>query len=274
MKHRFRKLAGAGLGLLLILAPVAAAKEKKEKKEKKQRAQVVLPLIVQAAGGDARTFSFREREFWGHQPARYRSTATLAAPVLVPELAALVTPGERLVELQASSRAFSGALYCTARQVNRKARPWLICFADRDGDGAFDQLWRGAAASLKFLVPYPDIRSLRSLEPVRFTRLEDPATLDLQLGFFVSGTNPIFGTHHFYPMLSAKGEVGYPFFDAKTSVTLRDLPRTFGVGGAQIRVEGFQDKQYRATVTRPYPVGERPIVSPYPTETVYVYVPG
>ena len=104
--------------------------------------------------------------------------------------------------------------------------------------------------------------------------VEDKASLALQLGFFVSGTNPIFGTHHFYPMLAIDGEVGYAFTQSKNSVTLQQLPNSFGVGGAQITLEGFENKVYRARVTRPYPAGERPLVGEVPTQTIYVSVPG
>ena len=49
----------------------------------------------------------------------------------------------------------------------------------------------------------------RPIAPVAVRPVEDRASLALQFGFFVSGDNPIFGTHHFYPMLSTNGEVGF-----------------------------------------------------------------
>lgn len=261
--------------LLVLVAALPGAAVAKEK-VKKERAEVVLPIVVEAAKEPAsRVYSFRQREFWGGQPVRYRSAVTLAAPVPMPEWGPLgaLAAGERLIELQARSRNFSGSLYCTGRQPHPKLAGILLCLADRDGDGRMDQLWT-ATGSPKYLVPFPYARSRRPIAPVAVTPVEDKASLALQLGFFVSGNNPIFGTHHFYPMLSADGEVGYVFTQSKNSVPINKLPNVFGVGGAQISLEGFADKTYRARVTRPYPEGERPLVGEVPTQTIYVSVPG
>ncbi|HYW15786.1 MAG TPA: hypothetical protein VE891_06495 [Allosphingosinicella sp.] len=181
--------------LLFVLPGVAAAKEKKE------RAQVTLPILVEApTEPSSRVYSFRRGEFWGWQPARYRSAVTLAQPVLLPDIGSrpLIEASERLIELQAESRNFSGSLFCTSRVANPKAAGILLCLADRDGDGRMDQLWT-ASGSPKYLVPYPNARSRRSISPVAVTPVEDKAGLALQLGFFVSGNNPIFGTPPFLP---------------------------------------------------------------------------
>lgn len=264
--------AAAALMLLVGLPGAAAAKEK----VKRERAEVVLPIVVEApTEPPSRVYRFRQGEFWGWQPARYRSAVTLAEPVLLPELGAvaIIAAGERLIELQAKSRNASFSLYCTGRQLSPKLAGLLLCVADRDGDGRMDQLWT-ATGSPKYLVPLPSARSQRPIAPVAVNPVEDRSSLALQLGFFVSGTNPIFGTHHFYPMLSINGEVGYPLTQSKNSVTMRELPNVFGVGGAQISLEGFENKTYRARVTRPYPEGERPLVGEVPTQTMYIYVPG
>lgn len=263
---------GAALMLFLIMPGLASAKEK----EKKERALVTLPIVVEAATEPAsRVYIFRRGEFWGWQPARYRSAVTLAQPVLLPDIGSrpLIESGERLIELQAKSKNFSGSLFCTGRVLNPKAAGVLLCLADRDGDGRMDQLWT-ASGSPTYLVPYPNARSRRSIAPVAVTTVEDRASLALQLGFYVSGNNPIFGTHHFYPMLSKDGEVGYVFTQWKNSVAIKPLPNVFGVAGAQISLEGLDDKVYRARVTRPYPEGERPLVGEVPTQTIYVSVPG
>lgn len=272
MGYRRKMRLGAALILLAALPGVAAAKEK----VKKERATVVLPILVEAPTEPAsHVYRFRQREFWGWQPARYRSAVTLAEPVLLPDVGngALIAAGERLIELQARSKNFTGSLYCTGRLPNPKLAGILLCLADRDGDGRMDQLWT-AAGSPKYLVPYPNARSRRPIAPVAVVPVEDKASLALQLGFFVSGNNPIFGTHHFYPMLSTNGEVGYVFTQSKNSVPISKLPNVFGVGGAQISLDGFEDKTYRARVTRPYPEGERPLVGEVPTQTIYVSVPG
>ena len=270
MSKLIKGLSAATLGLLVVLPGAAPAKEKRE------RARLSLPILVAAPSEPGRTYSFREGEFWGWQPARYRSAVMLASALPLPELwaGAEIPAGMRLVELQASSRDFSGPLYCMARQRNEKANATLICLADRNGDGAVDQLWTGGAASMKFLVPFPQATSVRRIEPVQVIRLEEPSSLSLQFGFFVSGTNPIFGTHHFYPMLSAAGEVGFPFTDAKNSTNLKGLPKAVSVAGAEILVESFGDKQYRARVSRPFATGERALVGEVPKQTMYISVPG
>jgi len=262
----------AALMVMAALPGAAAAKEK----VKKERAQVVLPIVVEApTEPSSHVHSFRQREFWGWQRARYRSAMTLAEPVVLADVGGntLIAAGERLIELQARSKNFNGSLYCTGRVPNPKVTGILLCLADRDGDGRMDQLW-SATGSQKYLVPYPNARSRRPIDPVAVTPVDDPASLALQLGFFVSGHNPIFGTHHFYPMLSTDGEIGYIFDQSKKSVPVKELPNVFGIGGAQITLEGFEDKTYRARVSRPYPEGERSLVGEIPTQTIYVSVPG
>ena len=257
---------GAALILLIAAPGVAAAK--------KERAEVVLPIVVEApTEPPSRVYSFRKQEFFGGQPARYRSAVALEAPVPLHELGSgvAIPAGRPLFEIQARSRNFSGSFYCTARPPSKKLLG-ILCLFDRDGDGRMDELWT-AIGSLPTLVPLPHAWLERTISPVKYTPVEDPAKLALQLGFYVSGVNPIVGAHHFYAMLSVDGELGYTFIQAKNSVTVANLPNSFGVGGAQISLEGFENKVYRARVTRPFPEGERLVGSAYPTQTIFVTVP-
>ena len=258
--------------LLLAVAVPAAAKDK----VKRERVSLALPVVLDAASAPGPIYSFRAGEFWGGQAARYRSAVTLDASLAVPDVAptAVIAAGERLVELHAESKAWTGSVYCKTHPREKKLPAALLCVADRNGDGAMDQLWAGVAASSAFVVPYPDMRSLRIIEPVPFTRIDDPARLALQLGFYVSGTNPILGHHHFCPMLSTAGEVGYVLDAGHKKVSMRTLPNEFGIGGARLRVTGFDKETYQATVVQPFPSGERMIVGDYPTQTIYIYVPG
>lgn len=260
--------AAAALIFLVVLPGVVAAKEKEG------RADVVLPIVVEAATEpSARVYSFKQREFWGGQPARYRSAVTLAEPVPLPELGSgvVIAAGKILFELQARSRNTSGSFYCTGRPPSKKLLG-ILCLFDRNGDGRMDELWT-AIGSPDTLVPIPPAQLVRSIPPVKVSPMEDRASLALQMGFYVSGTNPIVGAHHFYPMLSRNGEVGYVVIPSKNSVTVRDLPNVFSVGDAQISLEAFEHKTYRARVTRPYLEGERSLASQMPTQTIYVTLP-
>ena len=67
-----------------LAAPIAVM-------EKKERGTLSLPVVVGEAAEPSRVYNFREREFWGWQPARYRSAVTLPEPLLLPELGALAT---------------------------------------------------------------------------------------------------------------------------------------------------------------------------------------
>ena len=259
----------------VLIAPpgVAAAKEK----VKRDKARVTLPIVIEAPAESRRGLhSFRTGEIWGTQPARYRSAITLEGPIRTPELgvSAAIIPGERLVELQATSKVFTGPLYCKTIRMGRKQWPALVCLADRDGDGALDQLWAGSAASLDAVVPYPDIRSLTAIEPVRYRPVTDASSLALQIGFYVSGKNPLLGQHHFYAVLAVGGKVAYVFHESHKAVTMGDLPKSVSLGGGAISVKSLVQGTYQAEVTQPMPSGERLLVSPYPTRTVYVYVPG
>lgn len=262
---------GIALAILGLAAAPAAAKDKKE------RALVALPIVVEAPAEAApRTFSFREGQFWGAQPAHYRSALSLTASVPVPEVGpdAGIAAGEALVELAAVADDWKGSLYCKTRRGQRKNfSPALLCVADRNGDGAVDQLWVGVAASLDYVVPYPDIRALRPIEPVAAQQVSDPAILGLRIGFYVSGTNPLLGQHHFYSMISRSDAVGYVLIETHKAAAMRDLPKDFEVGGGRLRVTSFVKGQYQAEVTGGYPAGERMIGSAYPTRTIFISVP-
>jgi hypothetical protein len=263
--------------ILLPFVILSAAAPLFAEKVKRERAQVALPIIVEASSDPAPgSYTFRAGEFWGGQPVRYRSAVVLNGGVPVPEIGPGIgiQPGEQLIELQATSRAWSGSLYCKSQIRWKKLPPVLLCVADRNGDGSMDQLWAAVAASSRFVVPYPDIRSLRAIEPTPFEAVEDRSSLSLQFGFFVSGTNPIFGVHHFYPMLSEKGEVGHVMMEEHKSISVSELPKEFTIGGGRIRITGFRQGNYEASVIGRLPPGERMIVSAYPKQTIYISVPG
>jgi hypothetical protein len=251
--------------VLAALPGAAAARE---------RVQIALPIVVEAATEpSSRVYSFKKGQFWGGQPARYRSAVTLEQPVPLPELGSGVVlgAGKILFELQARSRDTSGPFYCTARPPSRKLLG-ILCLFDRNGDGRMDELWT-AIGFPETLVPLPPAQLVRSIPPVRVSPMVDRGSLALQLGFTVSGTNPIVGAHHFYSMLSRNGEDGYTVISSKNSVTVRDLPKVFTVGDAQISLEDFENKTYRARVTRPYLEGERSLTSGGPTQTIYISIP-
>lgn len=267
-------------GALLAIASlcIGTAPPTGDKDEvKPERVQLSLPIIVEAPQEMApRSVDFKTGEFWGGQPAHYRSAVTVDSAVLVPEIgpSTVIAPGDRLIELHAVSKSWRGQLYCKTEQRAKKLPPAMLCLSDRDGDGSMDQLWAGVAASLRFVIPYPEIRSLRVIEPTRFRPLGDQAALALQIGFYVSGTNPLLGQHHFYSMLSEKGEVGYVLSETHQAVSMKGLPKDLNIGGGSLRLTDYSKPAYRATISAAYPTGERSIVSQYPKQTIYVYVPG
>lgn len=257
-----------------VLAAAVAVGLPAEAAAKAERAQVVLPIVIEAATEPpSRVYTFKQREFFGGQPARYRSAVTLEQPVPLPELGSGLTiaAGKILFELQAKSRDTTGSFYCTGRPPSKKLLG-ILCLFDRDGDGRMDELWT-AIGYPDTLVPLPPAQLVRSIAPVKVSPMKDRASLALQMGFYVSGTNPIVGAHHFYPMLSRNGEDGYTVISSKNSVTVGNLPNVFAVGDAQISLEGFENKTYRARVTRPYLAGERSLASGGPTQTFYVAIP-
>ena len=240
----------------------------------KDRVQVALPIVVGApTEPSSRVYSFKKGQFWGGQPARYRSAVTLGQPLPLPELGSgvAIPTGKILFELQARSRDTNGSFYCTGRPPSKKLLG-ILCLFDRDSDGRMDELWT-VIGFPDTLVPLPPAKFVRSIPPLGATPVEDRASLALQLGFTVSGTNPIVGAHHFYPMLSRNGEDGYTFIPEKNSVTVGDLPKTFAVGEARISLEGFENKTYRARVVRSFPEGERSLVSGGPTRTIFIAIP-
>lgn len=264
-----RSLALTVAAALVCAGPAAA-------RERRDRAQVALPVIVDASAEPAdRVYSFREGAMFAGQDARYAAAIVLDAPIPVPGLApdAGFLPGEPLPELRATSRDFSGPVYCKAQPVPR-GRTVLLCLADRDRDGALDQLWLGFAAALVPLVPFPDIEAVRAIAPARFGPAPAGLAPAFQIGFYVSGTNPLLGQHHFYPMLGPGGNIGHVVIAEHRAVAMRGLPKAVSIWDAELTIRGHADRAYQAVVSRRYPAGERLIVAPYPTRTIFISVPG
>jgi hypothetical protein len=74
-------------------------------------------------------------------------------------------------------------------------------------------------------------------------------------------------------MLLREGGDGYTDIPSKNSVSVGSLPKVFTVGDAQISLEAFANKTYRARVTRPYLEGERSFASGRPTQTIFISIP-
>jgi hypothetical protein len=258
------------LALLLVSTGPAAARERRE------RAEVALPIIVEESAEPAdRVYGFREGAMFGGQAARYASAVLLEAAISLPWIAPDVGfgAGELLPELRATSNDFSGPLYCKAQSLPRN-RSIMLCLADRDRDGALDQLWIGAAAALVPLVPYPQIELAQPIAPVRFRPADQGPAPAFQIGFYVSGTNPLLGQHHFYPMLGEGGNVGHVVIDRHRAVGMRGLPKAVAIWDAELTIRSYAARNYQAVVTRRYRAGERLIVAPNPTRTVIISVPG
>jgi hypothetical protein len=258
------------LALLLVPAGPAAARERRE------RAEVALPIIVEESPDPAdRVYTFGERALFAGQAAHYASAVVLDAEVLLPGIAPDLgfQAGEVLPELRATSRDFSGPVYCKVQSMP-VGRSIMLCLADRDRDGALDQLWIGGAAARLPLVPYPGIEMARPISPVRFRAAEQGRAPAFQIGFYVSGTNPLLGQHHFYPMLGEGGNVGHIVIDQHRAVGMRGLPKAAAIWDAELTIRSYSDHSYQAVVSRRYRAGERLIVAPYPTRTVIISVPG
>jgi hypothetical protein len=258
------------LALLLVSAGPAAARERRE------RAEVALPIIVEESGEPAdRVYSFRAGALFGGQVARYASAIVIEVAVPLPWIApdAGFRAGEVLPELRATSRDFSGPVYCKAQAIPPN-RSVLLCLADRDLDGALDQLWFGGTAALVPLIPFPQIEMARPIAPVRFRPAEQGQAPAFQIGFYVSGTNPLLGQHHFYPMLGEGGNVGHVVIERHRAVGMRGLPKAVAIWDAELTIQSYAERNYQAVVSRRYRAGERLIAAPYPTQTVIISVPG
>lgn len=255
----------AFVGTVLLVATATAGAAKRE------RATVSLPLIVEdgAVSGATRV---AQRELFGMQNARYRSVAIAtagAAPAkLKPQFA--IAAGDRLIELEASAKTFTGSVFCKPSLT--KTVVVLTCLSDGDRDGAFEKLWMGSAASLNPVVPYPDLTMFAEIARIRYTQAAASAP-PLRVGFYISGTNPLLGQHHFY--MAFDGERGpVPFMPSHRKVRLGSLPEMVDIQGARLQIERADKAGYSIAVSRPLAAGEHKLVASYPKRTQYIFIPG
>lgn len=255
--------AGAPAGLPAVpLTPVAP-----------DTAQITLPVAVTPSEPPPDILTVGSLELFGAQPARYMSSAQIAAPTTIryKKVELSFAPDDRFIEYRAAIRDDVFTVYCTARPS--KPVSMLLCLADRDKDGAFEQLWLGSTAHPRLWVPFPDIRFQTAIDPVRYATTEDTAGDPLSIGFGGSGGNIWTGRREFFVKI-AKGQDQVLLFESRATGSARRGPADIKLYDAVVRLHGGTRERLEVSVVKGLTAGRYELSVNYPTQQIWITIPG
>lgn len=231
---------------------------------------VSVPVIVGEAKGPFEPETVGLQEVFGSVPARYRSAITLLDNVTATNkpLDFAISAGDILVEAVSDDQTLP--IYCTARRVKKLIN--TTCLADTDKDGALDRVLISSGGFEHPFLPSPSVRELSEIKPVRYSLVTDSAVTKMSMGYYVSGTNPLMGQHHFYPVL-AKGDGSYPLIEEHRAVSTKALPKTVNFQNSEIEVTGYSEKRYTVRLVKPIAAGTLFMSAYVPIKTMWIYIP-
>lgn len=236
--------------------------------------QITLPLVVvSAASGGEEIVDVPAQQLFGKQSARFGSVAQVAGPtrLIIRKDAVDLSPDDRLIEYKGYADKESFALFCTARPARPVAM--LLCLADRDGDGRFDQFWTGAAANPNLPIPYPNIRFQSAIEPAAYRRTPQPQADDMVIGFVGSGGNVWTGKREFFVRVERPG-ASVLLFESRATGTAKGGPVDIALYDAIIHLVEDSRDSFRLKVAKPLGRGVYHLSVGYPQQTIWVTVPG
>ncbi|TGX50287.1 hypothetical protein E5A73_17880 [Sphingomonas gei] len=241
----------------------------------KDNVRLELPILVSEAA-DAVPEETSTGAMFGAQQARYRSVATIAHDLKLADGTLLLAAGTRLFEHRAAGASFKGPVYC--RLVKPKKMAALLCLADQDGNAGFDTLWEGNAVvarsdRLAPALPYPDAKRVAlTFDPIGYQIGPPEAEEALQLGFCISGSNPLLGQHHFYEALGT-ADAPIAITGTHRAVRFSGGPARIEIAGAVIEASKLGKKRYSVRVIKPLEAGEHVLVEQYQIEQRILFIP-
>lgn len=259
-------LAGGVLVIMGAMAIPAAAAPK--------NGQITLPVIVAPATSDAgEPVEIAAQQLLGKQIAHVGSLAYVAAPVqlMIKKTPVALAPADGLAEYKGFSGKETFALFCTARAAKPVAM--LLCLADRDRDGRFEQFWTGTAANPALAIPYPNIRFQSDIEPTAYQSMQPSQADAITIGFVGSGGNVWTGKREFFVRVERSG-ASVLLFESRATGTAKNGPVDIGLYDAVIHLVEDSRNAFRLKVAKPLGQGTYHLSVGYPTQTIWIAVPG
>lgn len=248
-----------------MAAPAAAASK---------NGQITLPVIVDAVPPDSgEPVEVAAQQLFGKQAAHVGSLAHVAAPLqlMIKKTPIALAPADALAEYKGYSGKETFALFCTPRAAKPVAM--LLCLADRDSDGRFDQFWTGAAANSPLAIPYPNIRFQSDIEPAAYQATRPSQEDAMAIGFVGSGGNVWTGKREFFVRVERPG-ASVLLFESRATGTAKNGPVDIALYDAIIHLVEDSRDAFRLKVAKPLSGGTYQLSVGYPTQTIWIAVPG
>ena len=265
LMHKGRLAAGMLVAMGTMAVPAAAAPK---------NGRITLPVIVDpAVPGGGEPVEVAAQKLFGKQAAHVVSLALLTAPVqlMIKKTPVTLAPADGLAEYKGHLGKETFALFCTARAAKPVAT--LLCLADRDGDGRFDQFWTGTAANPALAVPYPNIRFQSDIEPATYQSMQPSQAAAMVIGFVGSGGNVWTGKREFFVRVERPG-ASVLLFESRATGTAKNGPVDIALYDAIIHLVEDSRDVFRLKVAKPLGGGTYQLSVGYPTQTIWIAVPG
>ena len=236
--------------------------------------QITLPVVVEPATPDnGEPVEVAAQKLFGKQAAHVGSLAHVTAPVelTIKKKPIRLEPTDDLAEYRGYSEKETFPLFCTARAAKPVAT--LLCLADRDGDGRFDQFWTGTAANPALAIPYPNIRFQSDIEPAAYQSMQPSQAAAMMIGFVGSGGNVWTGKREFFVRVERAG-ASVLLFESRATGTAKDGPVDIALYDAIIHLVEDSREAFRLKVAKPLGRGTYQLSVGYPAQTIWIAVPG
>ena len=123
----------------------------------------------------------------GARRLNFRSLANVSAEVRTGKRGKeiVISPSDQLVEYMIDSATQKFPAYCKAYQKQSLSLSGLVCLADRDSNGSFDQIWLGELANPKLWIPMPLVQLQSNAITQAYVVQKGPLDSGSKFGFSV-----------------------------------------------------------------------------------------
>lgn len=205
----------------------------------------------------------------GPRRVNFRSTANISQEFQMNKVT--ISPSDVLVEYDVTSKGESFSAYCKSHQM--RPTSGLICFADRDDDGIFDQLWLGGVANPRIMAPFPEVKQAKVSISQEYSIQKGPIPSNIQFGFSVTSAGGLANKRELHLQLTDGNEKVFIFYDRITGPSSAG-PVDTTIFDSQIRLYGNDSKTVTYSIEKPLSKQTYSIFYPNPTRNIWIYIPG
>lgn len=208
----------------------------------------------------------------GPRRVNFRSTASVLKEFQIGKSGKEITisPSDVLVEYDVTNDGISFSTYCKSYQ--KRPINGLACFADRDNNGVFDQLWLGDVTNPRIMVPFPAVKLQDISVSQEYSLQKGPISSGLQFGFSVTSAGGLANKRELHLQVTDGNEKVFIFYN-RIGGPSRAGPVDATILDSQIRLYGHDSKTVTYSIEKPFSQPSYSLYHPGISRNVWIYVP-